>query len=157
MSLRREVTCTLVAHGVDERALVPPAIFHTLIENGLTHLLPCDGRQDFGLWSERSGNETRYTLLAQGRLSLALPNGESPSVERSGQENSSFKVPAKEGTGLRYIKARLEESFTGNWTMTGGAVSGGWETVIVLQQANQATASLRRGSADAVLVKENPA
>src|SRR5262249_30663935 len=44
MSLRRGVTCAIAAAGVDERALVPPALFHTLVENGLTHLLPRDGK-----------------------------------------------------------------------------------------------------------------
>jgi hypothetical protein len=31
---------------------------------------------------------------------------------------------------LRYIKARLEENFTGHWTLSGGPVAAGWETVI---------------------------
>ena len=35
-----------------------------------------------------------------------------------------------EGTGLRYIKARLEESFPGRWTLSGGPVPEGWRTEI---------------------------
>jgi hypothetical protein len=32
------------------------------------------------------------------------------------------------GTGLRYIKARLEESFPGAWTFAQQATPAGWET-----------------------------
>jgi len=49
MSLRKGVRCSLAVDGVNERDLVPPALFHTLIENGLTHLLPRDGEQRFEL------------------------------------------------------------------------------------------------------------
>jgi hypothetical protein len=39
------------------------------------------------------------------------------------------------GTGLRYVFARLEESFQNAWKLTQGAVPGGWETVIELPQS----------------------
>jgi hypothetical protein len=33
---------------------------------------------------------------------------------------------------LKYVKARLEESFSGQWSFSHGAVADGWETVIDL-------------------------
>jgi hypothetical protein len=120
MSLRKGAACALRVSGVDAAELVPPALFHTLIENGLTHLMPRDGRLEFELRAEHRGRATRYILLARG--------------QRQGSE-----MAPKEGTGLRYIKARLDESFHGHWTLTGGPVLEGWETVI----------EIVRGAADA--------
>jgi hypothetical protein len=37
------------------------------------------------------------------------------------------------GTGLRYVRARLEESFPGAWTLVQREVAEGWETVIELR------------------------
>jgi LytS/YehU family sensor histidine kinase len=117
MSRRKGARCSLAVHGVDERALVPPALFHTLVENGLTHLLPSGGEQRFELHADRVAEQVRYTLVAWGQAVEAAPP----------QEETR-----REGTGLRYVKARLEESFPGRWTMTAGPVEGGWRTVIVL-------------------------
>ncbi len=117
MSLRKGAQCALEVTGADDAALVPPALLHTLIENGLTHLLPREGRQDFALRIERRAGAMRYALVARGERQGAAGNGQS-----------------REGTGLRYIKARLEESFTGRWKIDGGAVPEGWQTEIEILQ-----------------------
>jgi hypothetical protein len=41
----------------------------------------------------------------------------------------------REGTGLRYIKARLEESFPGGWTVQGEPHAAGWRTTIEIADA----------------------
>ncbi|MBI5694019.1 MAG: histidine kinase [Verrucomicrobia bacterium] len=117
MSLRKEAPCTLDTTGVDETTPVPPALFHTLIENGLTHLRPRDGRYEFILRQERTPAETRYRLVARG------------------VRGPEAAEPGREGTGLRYLKARLEESCTGRWTLAGGPVPEGWETCIGIRSA----------------------
>jgi hypothetical protein len=38
------------------------------------------------------------------------------------------------GTGLRYVRARLEESFPGAWSLSQDAVPEGWETIIELRR-----------------------
>lgn len=116
MSQRKDARCTLETEGVDEAALVPPALFHTLIENGLTHLRPRQGEQRFTLREERSAGRVRYTLLAEGEPARARAR---PAAE-----------PVGEGTGLRYLRARLVESFAGDWHLETGPVPGGWRTVI---------------------------
>jgi hypothetical protein len=131
MSLRTSARCSLaVAPGVDERDLVPPALFHTLIENGLTHLLPRDGEQRFELSATGEAGRVRYTLIAQGEpldherpatfapLNVTMP----PMLTRP--------AARREGTGLRYLKARLEESFPGRWSLHGEPIPEGWRTVI---------------------------
>lgn len=138
MSLRRGVTCAMGTAGVNEQALVPPALFHTLVENGLTHLLPREGKIAFTLRAEQRGSTVRYVLTAAG-------------------EREPGEAAAKEGTGLRYIKARLEESFTGRWTLSGGAVAEGWETVIEIADAAPAGRERTSPGAPATIPAEKPA
>jgi hypothetical protein len=121
MSLRKGAVCTLTTTGVDERDLVPPALFHTLIENGLTHLLPRDGRQSFELVAAPEGRRTRYVMRAFGERATPAPG-----------------AGARAGTGLRYIEARLEESFPGDWRCTSGPTADGWETRIEVRRATLA-------------------
>ena len=44
----------------------------------------------------------------------------------------------REGTGTRYIKARLEESFTGLWSIEAGPVDGVWRTTIEIRSETEA-------------------
>ena len=115
MSVRTKVAWSLDADGVDEAASVPPAIFLTLIENGFIHQRVTGGEGTFVLRAS-SLNEAgvRYTFLSPGSL-----------------RTETMRVPG--GTGLRYVRARLEESFPKAWTLVQREVTEGWETVIVLR------------------------
>lgn len=124
MSLRKGVTADFDVIAVDETVRVPPALFHTLVENGLTHLRPRDGRLRFTLQEERDGAWVRFTLRAEG---------ERPRQPRNGTE-------PREGTGLRYVKARLEESFPGRWQFESGPMDAGWKTVIAWRETEGRTA-----------------
>ena len=119
MSLRKGAQCALRVTGAQDDDVIPPALIHTLIENGLTHLLPRGGRQDFELSVEHRAGALRYVLLARGQRHAELRRETSP----------------REGTGMRYIKARLEESFTGRWSVAAGPVPEGWETIIEMGTA----------------------
>jgi LytS/YehU family sensor histidine kinase len=141
MSLRKGVTCSLIHGPIDERALVPPALFHTLIENGLTHLTPCNGRQDFELHAEPHEGGRRYTLLARGEREACLASAALGDRSSPAPEGPTTSAPVLEGTGLRYIKARLEESFTGRWTLESSPVEEGWKTVVDMGTADGAPAS----------------
>lgn len=108
MSLRRDVRYSLRTEQVDEEALVPPAVFLTLVENGLTHARARRG-VEFLLRSCRDGDTERHVFLA--------PRG--APAEAEGPANAPASVTAVdtavEGTGSRYVKARIEESFAGRW------------------------------------------
>jgi hypothetical protein len=41
--------------------------------------------------------------------------------------------PAGGGTGLRYVKARLEESFAGRWSVESNEVEDGWRTIVEIR------------------------
>jgi len=113
MSVRTERTWRLDCMGINPAALVPPALFLTLIENGFSHQQAVDGATTFTLQASESGRGTCYTFLSPGRVRAASPDPTG-------------------GTGLRYVKARLEEAWPGNWRLTQRETGGGWETSIEL-------------------------
>lgn len=150
MGLRAGVRCGLAVDGIDERALVPPALFLTLVENGLTHLLPRHGEIGFRLCAEHAAGTVRYALRVDGiRQSggptprLAVHPGSEP-LPAPTVEGSSPAAP--EGTGLRYIKARLEESFTGCWSFTSQPVAEGWLTLIEIHNPAARTRPVPRAA-----------
>lgn len=100
----------LVVEGAAESTLVPPALFLTLIENGLVHQQAETGAA-FRLVAQVGGADARFVFLSPGRTR-----------ELAGR-------PAG-GTGLRYVKARLEESFPKRWTFSQMTVAEGWQTII---------------------------
>ncbi|MEN7549276.1 histidine kinase [Rapidithrix thailandica] len=114
MSLRKEVEYTLNTQSIDFTEKVPPAIFHTLIENGIVHNEPISGKLDFYLSFEKKASLKKYTLIAGG----------TPEPRVNGS--------TEEGTGLRYIKARLEESYAQHWQLSNGEEALGWKTEITL-------------------------
>jgi LytS/YehU family sensor histidine kinase len=119
MQFRKEIRYELEQSGIDPTDLIPPAIFHTVLENGITHSLPPpDGCLRFQLSFERAGQCRRYRLLtcAPGRP-----------AELGGK--------AGRGTGFQYIVARLQESYGTGWTFHSAAVPGGWLTSIAIAQA----------------------
>lgn len=119
MQFRKEIRYELEHSGIDPTDLVPPAIFHTVLENGITHSLPPpNGCLRFRLSFERSGQYKHYRLLT---CAPARP------AEQGGKAGS--------GTGFQYIVARLQESYGTGWTFHSAAVPEGWLTSITIAQA----------------------
>ncbi len=100
----------LTVTGPIEAVHIPPAVILTLVENGLTHGLP-DRPHFFHL-----------TVGADGRrFSFEVDQQEIGEIER-------------EGTGTRYIKARLEESYPGRWRLWSEPGEGHWRTHIEIDE-----------------------
>jgi len=103
MGFRMGSTYELVTDGLCEEAQVPPMIFHTLIENALTHSFKSQEEGIIRLTCERDERRTVYHLSNNGsRLA---------EVSRKPEEE------IHEGMGLKYIKARLNESYADNWRL----------------------------------------
>jgi LytS/YehU family sensor histidine kinase len=87
--------------------MIPPAIFHTLVENGITHGYGKKNSGVFILSKEEFTNGVSYNLF---------------------NDSDSLKIyePDKKGTGLKYVESRLEESYPGRWNLTSGQVPSGW-------------------------------
>ncbi len=112
MGYRKEISYQWEDQGVDGEDTVPPALIHTILENGITHSLPlADGTVRFKLQYERSDHERCYTLFTYGR---------------NRRQNSAVK----KGTGFRYIESRLRESYGDKWELTSEATPIGWKTQI---------------------------
>ena len=76
-------------------SLVPPAVFHTLVENAMTH----GASGTLRLSSTRDGNRVRYVFEAP-----APHDDETP----------------QPGGGTRYIEARLREAWGNAWSFRQG-------------------------------------
>lgn len=110
MGYRRDVRFHLRTHGIDENARVPPALFHTLIENGITHNVYHGDAVTFHLREEHRDGVRRY------RFETPLEGTPAPA--------------GAEGTGLRYVRARLDESFGERWSLVSEPRDGAWHTTI---------------------------
>ena len=112
MEYRKEINYSFEEEGIDPEQKIPPAIFHTLLENGITHSLPLgDNSIRFKLSYESNHECKRYIFLT---FATGVRRGTS----------------TKEGTGLKYIKARLTESYQSNWELISEPTKDGWKNVI---------------------------
>jgi Histidine kinase len=109
MSLRKDVAYELDVDGVDARQLVPPAVFHTLVENAITHAPAHDARVKLRLNATKDGERTRYVF-----------------------ESPAGNGAAQSGSGTRYIEARLREAWGERWSLTQGRDGAFWRTEIVV-------------------------
>lgn len=116
MSRRKGRAYHLVTRGIDERAAIPPAVFHTLVENAVTHGAAPAASVELGLTATPIGDRVRYVFEA--------PLCAAPDTAAAAPRDRP------EGAGTRYIRARLRESFDGRWSFTAGPVGGVWRTEI---------------------------
>jgi LytS/YehU family sensor histidine kinase len=118
MGLRRDASYDLLVEGACPGEKIPPMVFHTLIENGLTHSYLPKENGTFRLSCERTGGEVVYRLRNDGtriQRIIGLPEDK-----------------IEEGLGLKYVKARLEESYPGRWRLDYGVREGFWDVKIVV-------------------------
>ena len=113
MSHRQGTEFNLHLSGLDEGAPVPPAWLLTLLENAFSHNR-YTAPATFQLVEARRGGRRRYTFTAPAGV------GATPAP-----------IPVfGEGTGSRYLRARLEEAFPGAWNLSDGPTEEGWTTVV---------------------------
>lgn len=113
MSLRHDKSFTLKLDGIRAGEKIPPMVFHTLVENGLTHGYAGKDEGVFVLTRSEDEGRTYYSLYNDGAGSKHAESG---------------------GLGLKYVRARLEEAFGRNWRLDSGPVDGGWEVTIAIQK-----------------------
>lgn len=113
MEYRKEVNYSWEEDGIDSEQKIPPGILHTLLENGITHSLPLeDNSVKFKLLFESNGDYDCYTFLTHAEI-----------IKQASAQR-------QEGTGLKYIKARLTESYHDQWELTSEPAHHGWKNVI---------------------------
>ncbi len=90
---------------------VPPAIIHTLLENGITHCGPINNTVVFSLAVRKSKKRTSIQFNVKGKFEK--------------------KDHIREGTGIAYVRSRLEESYPGMWHLEYGELANEiWQTNI---------------------------
>ena len=116
MSYRKEIHYEWSQKEIDFQEKIPPAILHTIVENGITHSLPDEnGEIHFLLHFERNQTQKTYTL------STVAVNRKPASTKK------------KRHMGLDYIRSRLKESYGVKWDLTSQATENGWQTKITIQ------------------------
>jgi hypothetical protein len=111
MHFRKEITYQWNEANIDPSDTFPPAIMHTLVENGITHSLPLNGFVSFELRFSRNKEYKSYTLLVTAK-------------------NRVKKEGTKKSTGFKYIFARLTESYENNWEFESHQTESGWISII---------------------------
>lgn len=112
MSFRKEVCYDWEEKNIDENEEIPPAIIHTIVENGITHSLPPkQGCILFCLSFTKEKNYKEYALLTVAK-------------------NRKTRKDKSSGTGFKYIKARLNESYGNHWQFDSHEVEEGWLSTI---------------------------
>ncbi len=112
MAYRNDEDYELETEGLVEHESLPPAIILTLIENGISHSNGSTGAMRFKLMREAGLKGRTYVVDAPGRVQT--------------QE-------IVDGTGIKYIKARLQESYPGKWLFLHGPKLGAWQTRIEIR------------------------
>lgn len=120
MSYRMDATYRLETHNLYDDEDIPPMIFHTLIENGLTHAYQTGEDGLFTLSCEKNGNQIHYQFINGGSL----------------LKKNSYVLQNKieEGMGIKYIKARLNENYPNRWKLQYGLIEDKWVTDIYIEK-----------------------
>lgn len=109
MSCRKAMQFSLETDGVELQEVIPPAIFHTLVENAISHNAYDAERVAFRLREERASNARRFVFSAPLRSTGDATRG---------------------GVGMRYVQTRLEETYPGRWSIRSFAEGDLWQTAI---------------------------
>lgn len=105
MGLRQEKSFTLHCEPAESGELIPPLVLHTIIENGISHGFRARDSGNFYVMRHRDENNFHFIVRNDGDL------GSHPGT----------------GTGLRYVRSRLMEASSGQWTLDYGSVESGFE------------------------------
>jgi len=109
MSFRKEIHYKLNQSDIIQGEMIPPAILLTVIENGITHQRGQPETITFSIKRKAKGGQITYEISSDGTY---------------------HDKDKKEGTGTKYIKARLEENYPGKWSYDSFKTEKGWNTLI---------------------------
>lgn len=112
MTFRKSVAYEWEAEHIDFEQKVPPAVFHTIVENGITHSKSVNDEPiKFKLSQESINDGIVYALEVFA-------------------ENRNKRSNKSTGTGFKYIRSRLTENYGDKWSLTSGETKTGWRTEI---------------------------
>jgi len=115
MEYRKNACFEFITEGLDGNEQTPPGIFHTLVENAITHGYGIKRQGKFILHKQVAGIYTVYSFFNDGDIQVD---------DLLSQAN---------GTGFKYIEARLQESYPDRWHLERKIVPDGWEVKIQIK------------------------
>ncbi len=111
MSVRKSMEFELQTENLAESDEIPPGVFLTLVENGMSHGYENRTKGIFKISKQEDGNSKIYFILNDGDVE---------------------DKPKKTGMGLNYVVARLKESYGKNFQFESFAVPSGWQSKITI-------------------------
>lgn len=116
MTFRKEIIYKWEDKNINLMQKIPPAILHTVIENGITHSKPMDnGQIKFKLTQEDNDSTVTYRVEVFAK-------------------NRKVRSSSKSGTGFKYIRSRLTESYGDRWALKSEESPTGWLTEITIKK-----------------------
>ncbi len=106
---------------------IPPAIFHTLIENGITHNSTNSNSICFFIDEKNEPNSTIFRISVDYLGEFCEISDEQ---EREVFDNLKIRNEIIDGNGIKYIKSRLTESYGKNWNLSYSGNDKLWITII---------------------------
>ncbi len=113
MGMRQRKTFLLDIGNVGRTAKIPPGVIHTLLENAISHNQYSTSEVTFRLREERDKSGKTLVLIA-------------PMGRQTKHSKSST------GSGLQYVRSRLEESFPGKWHFSSEPEANDWVSRIFI-------------------------
>ena len=114
MGMRQRKVFNFHVENVDLTAEIPPGVLHTLLENAISHNRYQTKEVFFSLREERDA--IGKTLILTAPL---------------GKKTQHDKMST--GSGLQYVRARLEENFPGRWRFSSKPEAGDWVSKIFIE------------------------
>jgi hypothetical protein len=108
-------TYQLRDEGVNPQGMIPPAVFHTLLENALSH--------------NRYAAGATFTLSEREEKAERIYTMRSPLV-------SDVRRASSGGTGHAYVRARLRAAFGERWRFESRAIDGEWRDIVAVPCAS---------------------
>ncbi len=109
----------------DMNRQIPPAILHTLIENGITHQPSKTNETCFFIEENSTQKELNLKITVN-----YLNDDKDNQVGKNIQVVTKFSDKIVEGNGLKYIRSRLTESYGKDWELTYYGDNKYWVTII---------------------------
>ncbi|MGS2765080.1 sensor histidine kinase [Sinomicrobium sp. M5D2P9] len=109
MAVRKNVVFALNTKNLDEEKSIPPGVFLTLVENGITHGYENRNSGNFTISEERGVNYRQYVISNDG---------------------TGDDIIKEKGMGIQYVISRLEESYGKKFDFSSYPCPGGWMSVI---------------------------
>lgn len=116
MSIQQKASYQMEVKGMAGNEMIPPTVIHTLVENGITHGYSGTQNARFELSKTEDDVQIHYRLFNDGKPGAATAKKKST------------------GTGLKYVEARLEHCYPGQWLLYSAETKGGWEAIISINK-----------------------